>query len=196
MAARKKQTRRKKVSPAKKRPRKQNAFPVVGRCPLPGGRCSNPLAFTMQHQQQTQWCWAAVAVSVNLYYQSGSGWTQCKLANNALGQTTCCADGGSTQCNQPWYLDAALGIVGNLDSWNSGKATLTAVKTEINGCRPFCLRIGWTGGGGHFVAIYGHSGNNLNIGDPWYGNSIQSYAVFPGGYHGGGTWTHDYYTQA
>ncbi len=39
-----------------------------GKIKLPAVRCANPLAFTMQHQDQTQWCWAATAVSVNLYY--------------------------------------------------------------------------------------------------------------------------------
>jgi hypothetical protein len=179
--------------PSTRRPRKRQ--PVLATLMLPAPRCSNPLAFVMQHQQQTQWCWAAVAVSVNLYYHPGSGWTQCKLANTALGQATCCVNGATPACNQPWYLDKALQIVGDLASWNAGKAALAAVKSEINGCRPFCLRIGWNGGGGHFVAIYGHSGSNINIGDPWYGNSIQNYPSFPGTYHGGGTWTHDYYTR-
>src|SRR5688500_4926418 len=30
--------------------------------------------FTMQHQLQTQWCWAATSVSVRLYYRPFSGW--------------------------------------------------------------------------------------------------------------------------
>jgi hypothetical protein len=158
--------------------------------------CPNPLAFAMQHQLQTRWCWSATAVSVSLYYHPASGWTQCKLANSALGQSTCCSNGASSACNKDWYLDNALQIVGSLSTWNSGKATLGTVQAEITNCRPFCLRIGWTGGGGHFVAIYGFSGSNLNVGDPWYGNSIVNYATFPGGYRGGGSWTHNYFTKA
>jgi hypothetical protein len=158
--------------------------------------CPNPLAFAMQHQVQNQWCWSATAVSVNLYYHPASGWTQCKLTNSAFGQTTCCSNGASAACNQAWYLDKALQIVGNLNTWSSGKAALNTVQTEITSCRPFCLRIGWTGGGGHFVAVYGFSGDNLNVGDPWYGNSIVSYATFPQAYHGGGSWTHNYFTRA
>ena len=34
------------------------------------------LAFTMQTQLQTQWCWAANSVSVSLFYDSASGWTR------------------------------------------------------------------------------------------------------------------------
>jgi hypothetical protein len=162
---------------------------------LPPLGCGNPLTFTMQHQQQTQWCWAATAVSVNLYYHPASGWVQCALANSALGQTTCCANGSSSSCNKAWYLDRALKIVGNLNTWSTGKAGFPSVQTEIGNCRPLCLRIGWNGGGGHCVAIYGYAGTNINIGDPWYGNSVIGYAPFPGGYHGGGTWTHSYFTK-
>src|SRR5947207_5493093 len=104
-----------------------------------GGACGNPLGFTMQPQQQTEWCWAAVSVSVNLYFHATSGQTQCAVANTAMGQTTCCPDGGSTQCNQPWFLDLALQLVGDLNAWSSGKAALASVKTEVLACRPFCL---------------------------------------------------------
>jgi hypothetical protein len=34
------------------------------------------ISFAMQTQQQTQWCWAAVAVSVARYYTPWTGWTQ------------------------------------------------------------------------------------------------------------------------
>jgi len=160
-----------------------------------GGVCGNPLGFTMQQQQQTQWCWAAVSVSVNLYYHPASGQTQCAVANTAMGQTTCCADGSTAQCNQPWFLDQALQIVANLNAVTGGKAAFTSGQTEINGCRPLCLRIGWNGGGGHFVAIYGFRRKNISIGDPWYGNSVVAYSSFPSTYQGGGSWTDSYTTK-
>src|SRR5258708_20108493 len=105
------------------------------------GGCGNPLGFTMQTQQQTQWCWAAVSVSVNLYYHPTSGQTQCTVANTAMGQTTCCTDGSTAECNQPWFLDQALQIVGNLNALTSGKTALTNIKPEINQSRPFSLPI-------------------------------------------------------
>jgi Papain-like cysteine protease AvrRpt2 len=186
--------------PAKKKPLprslKLHAMRSGGHGTTATGACGNPLAFAMQIQQQTQWCWAAVSVSVNLYYHATSGQTQCAVANTAMGQTTCCTDGGNMQCNQPWFLDQALQLVDDLNAWSSGKATLAAVKTEVGACRPFCLRIAWNGGGGHFVAIYGFSRRLLNIGDPWYGNSVVTYDTFPGTYQGGGTWTDNYTTKA
>ena len=158
--------------------------------------CGNPLGFVMQPQQQTQWCWAANSVSVNLYYHPASGQTQCAVANTVMGQTTCCADGNTAQCNQPSFLDQALQVVGNFNAWSSGKATLATVTAEIDQCHPFCLRIGWNGGGGHFVTVYGYSRRSLTIGDPFYGNSVVTYATFPSAYQGGGTWTDNYTTKA
>jgi len=107
-----------------------------------------------------------------------------------------CQNGGSAQCNQPWFLDQALQIVGNLNAWSPGKAALATVKAEINGCRPFCLRIAWNGGGGHFVTVYGYSWWGINIADPWYGTSAVPYATFPSTYQGGGTWTDNYTTKS
>ena len=183
----------------------KRARPVLDRLPrcirvrrikLPTIACRNPLAFTMQHQEQTQWCWSATSVSVNLFYHPASGWTQCSCANATLGQTTCCTAGNSAQCNTPFYLDLALKTVANFKSMSGVKAALSRVRTEIRQCRPLCLRIGWNGGGGHFVAVYGYSGTNINIGDPWYGDSVVSYGAFPSSYNGGGTWTHTYFTKA
>jgi hypothetical protein len=168
---------------------------------LAGGAptCGNPLRFTMQQQQQTQWCWAAVSVSVNLFYHRASGQTQCAVANVAMNQSTCCQDGSTAQCNQPWFLDPALQIVGNLNAWSAGKAAFGKVRNEVDNCRPLCLRIGWYGGGGHFVTAYGYStrpNQRISIADPWYGNSVVPYAPFPSGYQGGGTWTDSYTTRA
>src|SRR5947207_15958187 len=38
------------------------------------------LDVNMQHQQHTEWCWAAVGASVSLYYKPSSTWTQCSIA--------------------------------------------------------------------------------------------------------------------
>lgn len=173
-------------------PSSLNLQPMAGR----GRGCGNPIGFTIQHQDWIEWCWAANAVSVNLYYHPASGQTQCALANIALGQTTCCVDGSTPECNQPWFLDQALQLVGNLNAATSGKIAMNKVKSEIDNCRPLCMRIGWTGGGGHFTTVYGYAGQHLYIGDPWYGNSVVTYQTFPSTYQGGGTWTDSYTTQS
>lgn len=179
-----------------KRAFKLKKLPIKGKvCP------SRVLSFIIQIQQQTQWCWSACAVSVNHYYSPGSNWTQCTLVNVALGQSNCCSSGGSAACNQPWFLDRALAITGNFVSYSSGKASMATITGEINGDRVLGMRIGWSGGGGHFTIIYGYKDcgstgtQNVYVGDPWYGSSVQAYRSFPAGYHGGGSWSGSYFTK-
>ena len=158
------------------------------------------LAFSMQHQEQTNWCWSAVSTSVSHFYNPGSGWTQCGLANAELGQTTCCANGASPQCNVDGYLDRALGRTGNLQSWAGGAIALGRVEQEVNAGRVVGVRIGWAGGGGHFVALAGYADAGSGAGfvsveDPWYGPSRVSYDSVRTAYQGSGSWTHTYYTR-
>jgi hypothetical protein len=53
------------------------------------------LDFTMQHQQQTNWCWAAVSTSVALFYDPVSTWTQCAVAS-AKESFSLRSDGGAS----------------------------------------------------------------------------------------------------
>jgi hypothetical protein len=157
------------------------------------------LPFTMQTQQQTQWCWSAVATSVDRFYTATSTQTQCALVNAELGQTTCCTNGGSTACNQPWFLDRALTRVGNLDRVTSGTATWAQIRAEIDAGRPLGVRIGWSGGGGHFVIIEGYTeagGLFLRVEDPWFGTSTVTDGTLRTAYQGTGSWTHTYYTRS
>jgi len=158
------------------------------------------LAFTMQHQQQTQWCWAAVSTSVSLYYDTSSTWTQCTVVNAELGQTTCCQNGSTSACNQPWYLDLALQRTGNLDAVSGGTTSFADVRTQIDAGRLLGARIGWSGGGGHFAVIEGYKpgpgDQRVAVDDPWYGASDITYNTFASSYQGTGSWTHSYTTES
>ena len=157
---------------------------------------TNPLAFAMQPQAMTNWCWSAVATSIGLFYATGQ-WTQCAVVNTVLQKTTCCTTAGASECNVPSYLELSFAVTKSFGSKVSGKPLLTAVSAEIDAGRPLGLRVGWSGGGGHFLAVYGYASNTqmLNIADSIYGSSVQAFATFPSTYHGGGTWTHTYYTK-
>ena len=153
--------------------------------------------YEMQHQQQTNWCWSAVATSTSIYYNPGSNWTQCNLANNALGQNSCCQNGGTPQCNKAWYLDRALSITGNFDHMTYSAESLDSVQGQANAAKPLGARIGWSGGGGHFVMLTGVGNNSMvAVEDPWYGPSYISYNTFKTSYKGSGTWTHSYFTKS
>ncbi len=73
---------------------------------------------------------------------------------------------------------------------------MSDLQTEINACRPLCLRIGGTDGGGHFVALTGYGIDTVNVADPWYGTSTREFSGFPASYQGGGGWTHTYLTKS
>jgi len=159
------------------------------------------LAFNMQAQTQSNWCWAATSTSVSHFYWWASPWTQCKVANGELNLTTCCQSPVPSACNVPWYLDRALTRTHNFVSIVSGTVGFDQVKAEIDAGRPVGARIGWSGGGGHFVAIYGYTQvlgvlDYFDIDDPIYGKSHISVSDFTNNYQGSGSWTHTYFTKS
>jgi hypothetical protein len=153
------------------------------------------LVFTMQHQQQTNWCWAANGASVAAYY--GDTWTQCAVANGELGRNDCCSPtGASGACNVYGFLDQALSVVGHFDHMTGGTATRSVVTTEIDAGRPVGARTAWSGGGAHFVQLIGVlPGDLYAVDDPIFGKSDVSRSVFTTTYQGSGSWTHTYFTR-
>lgn len=161
-----------------------------------GGAPVLSIDFRVARQLQTQWCWAAVSSSVSAYYPGGPSWSQCAVASAELGGP-CCQAGGSFQCNQPWYLENALTRVDHLACAFPAAVASSDVADELNHNRPVALRVGWSGGGGHFLAIRGIQPGGqddiLYLTDPIYGESlIQRTALLGGGYQGSGSWTHSY----
>jgi hypothetical protein len=157
------------------------------------------LQFNMQFQVQSNWCWSATTASVNRYYNPYSTWTQCSLANAHLGQTTCCANGSSPQCNVPSVLSDVLTLAGNLRSFEGQSAALSKLQPEIDAGRPVAARIGWSGGGGHFVVLEGYRAgitSMVAVEDPIFGSSDITYDTFRTNYQGSGSWTHTYYTKS
>ena len=159
---------------------------------------SKQLAFNMEAQTQSNWCWAATSTSVSHYYWFWSNWTQCRVAGAELNRNDCCNSPVPSPCNVPWFLDRALTRTNNFVSI-AGPVAFSAVKAEIDAGRPVGARIGWSGGGGHFVCIYGYSSflndEYFDIDDPIYGKSHLRVADFSSNYQASGTWTHTYFTK-
>lgn len=161
---------------------------------------SKQLAFNMQTQTQSNWCWAATSTSVSHFYWFWSTWTQCRVANGELGHSDCCGSPVPSACNVPWYLDKALTRTHNFVSIIGQQASFQQVREEIDAGRPVGARIGWNGGGGHFMVIYGYSRflgmEYFDIDDPIYGKSHLAVSDFANNYQGSGTWTHTYFTKS
>jgi hypothetical protein len=136
---------------------------------------------------------------VKQFFTPGYSITQCEQANNQLKLTTCCADGSSAGCDVPWYLNFALDGLGNFARMSGSALSFAEVQSQIRVSRPVGCRIGWSGGGAHFVAIDGldpASPNQLlSIKDPIYGTSVVPYNTFSTSYQGIGSWTTSYLTK-
>ena len=113
----------------------------------------------MQHQEQTQWCWAAVSVSVAIFYHTTT-FKQCDMANWAFAQTTCCVDGSTAQCNKPSTLLAALTHVGHMNRHHRRALNLPETIAEINGDHP--VGVGHGAVEGDAVDIAGLDGPGLS----------------------------------
>ncbi|MEJ8854522.1 papain-like cysteine protease family protein [Variovorax robiniae] len=156
------------------------------------------LRFPVQAQLQSQWCWAAVAASVSRYYVPATTWTQCRVANVQWGRTDCCGTGASGPCNNPSVLGTALTTVGHFDHQTSVQESLQTLENELVVGRPLCIRIGWSGGGGHFIVASGVEDDSFVwVSDVGGGTTaLVAYDTLRTNYRGSGTWTHSYFTHA
>ncbi len=156
------------------------------------------LPLSVPHQEQDNWCWAATSDGVAHYYDASTTWTQCGIANADLGRTDCCGGGAAGACNVYGFLDQALSTVGHFDHMAGGAADFQTVDHEIDARRPMGVRVAWSGGGAHFVAIGGYRERPVqyvHVEDPFYGPSDVPYSTLQNGYQGSGTWTHSYWTK-
>jgi hypothetical protein len=167
--------------------------------------------FNMQTQDETEWCWAAVAVSINAYLDPPAGdggptWTQPSLATQVLAQelqwnpaVDCSAD-PSEECDRPAGLNDALSITGNLmpDGYRSNCfLDFASLQSWMDQQLPVGARILWPGGGAHFIALSGYqvfaSGEQkVVVQDPLYGPSVQDYSSLRGQYICHGSWNDTY----
>jgi hypothetical protein len=164
------------------------------------------LSFKVQRQEKSEWCWAAVSVSVNRFFRPDSKHTQCAIAGTALGLS--CCDGAqpvpSDSCNAPHALHPVLGRFHLLAADPIvNPLTFNQVRTEIDAGRPVCVLIKWLDNKGqvtdrgHFIALDGYRVTPaqkmfVSITDPFYGSSETAFDHFvngKGGYRDGrGVW--------
>jgi hypothetical protein len=156
----------------------------------------------MQPQQQSSWCWSAVATSVGLLFKTG-GWTQCGTVNGCLNRSDCCTSPTPGPCNVYGLLDVSLTYT---KSFNGplifGSIIVADVETQLGSENPVCVRVAWNGGGAHFLSIAGYSypadnpsSVTIYLQDSFYGPTSMAFDDFATDYHCGGEWTHTYLTR-
>lgn len=163
------------------------------------------VALEMETQCHSNWCWAAVAVSVAAHYGSG-GVRQCDIANLELKRKDCCrhpCNAKHVDFNVASMLASPLNRLRCLDRLaRNERAKPAEVRAELAAGRPLCVRTVWRDGGAHFVAIVGYRPDTTDDGvlvvdDPFWGPGEYSYARFAEHYQLlGGRWTDTYYTRA
>jgi len=166
------------------------------------------LDLEIQRQRHSEWCWAAVSTSVELFFDPSSKLEQCRVVSREL-HKACCRQLDRDQvktCNIPETLDGPLSKLGWLKKGpNSGPMSFEAIRREIDEGRPVGVRIQWRADGkltgGHFIVIAGYRVTEagvpfLFLRDPFFPASQMTYKSFcdrNGGYHDGeGIWTHHY----
>jgi hypothetical protein len=150
----------------------------------------------METQQLGNWCWAAVSVSVDKYFNPASTRTQCQVASAVTGTATCCSTPGP--CNTVERLDTALTVVARLKTTLLRPLAAPEIQSEIAAFRPVCVRIGWADGGGHFVAVDGigrsPSGETIvHVVDPLFDDSVVTLDELLSAYQGSGQWTSTFF---
>ena len=136
-----------------------------------GFNCVGKLTgYAAECQQQNQWCWAAVAVSIARYFKPTSAVTQCSLATSVLsgelhGANCCsglvpsCLDRNppeSTLCDRPRSTGDALLVTGNVGNpVPLGPLGFDDIKQRLAaGSLIACGKD--QNGGSHAGVIYGH----------------------------------------
>lgn len=154
-------------------------------------------------QEHSNWCWAASSVDVLRFY--GMNPNQCDVVNWAYGINYAC---GNNSFYWNSWANTANGMYGSsgsiqdiLNSWgvsNQAYATYlswNSIVSDVNANRPFVIRFGWYGGGGHFMVGYGYydQGGTPMVGymNPWPGEgyswSNYNWMVYAAYDH---SWTH------
>lgn len=152
------------------------------------------MPFNIQTQQQTLWCWAAVAASIDAYFAPSAAKDQSTVADGVLHRGDCSPT--NRHCNQTSPLQDALKVVGKLREPPLTKPLeFDALRQQIDQKLPVCVRIEWPDGGGHFVVISGYSITPLGkqmviVKDPWYVDSVLAFEELSSDYLlAGGTWS-------
>jgi hypothetical protein len=159
-----------------------------------------PTQFPIQKQDQSEWCWAAVALSIEKYFNSKATLTQREIAQKVLETKSSATDYSNdvVAWNVPAKLSDALRVIGRLRGNPAGRVRFEEISQEIDARRPVCARIEWQGEGSHFVVITGYEvlrsgARHVAVADPQYPGSMMDFEEFQDSYHGDGKWVETFF---
>lgn len=168
----------------------------------------NYLGVEQVTQEHSNWCWAASSVDVLKWY--GANPSQCGVTNWAFGRNDACSSAAfywNSGANSP---NALYGQNGSVQAilWNSGvdataynsALSWNTIVNDVDAGRPFVMRFGWYGGGGHILVGYGYDDEQgtkyVGYMNPWPGEgytwSTYAWTVSAAYDH---SWTHSLRTS-
>jgi Papain-like cysteine protease AvrRpt2 len=167
------------------------------------------LTFSIEHQDQDQWCWAAVTISICRFYKDQRWQHQCNLVNeilsSILGGVDCCEDGASDNCNISFSLSDVLNTTGHLVQLVQGVVSFEDLNQEIEvRQRPLAIRIVFSDFiTRHFIVVVGcmqtPDGKQwVKVADPSQstGNTTSiEYTSLLNDYRPGATWDQSYFSS-
>jgi hypothetical protein len=162
-----------------------------------GGAIPASRRFVVEPQQQPEWCWAAVAVSVEKYFNPASPLRQCDVATSVVGGDPCREP---VPADKPEALDVALRKINRLKKSVSRPLSFNELRQEIDANRPLCAGIRWRSGGGHFVILSEYEiapsgARHVHVEDPLNPSGTLNFDEFTNFYYGDGEWVESYLVQ-
>lgn len=146
--------------------------------------------FTMHPQELVNLCWAAVALSVDIWRDQPGHWTNlCEVVSDALNNPACCSSLSSSQCNVPGEIKETLILHGRFGgrhptpNLESRDRIWKDIKHEIDAGRVVCATIRRQPSRVlHIVVICGYAEDTttkrLSILDPWENPIDMPYVSF------------------
>jgi hypothetical protein len=126
--------------------------------------------FFLPRQEQSNWCWAAVAVALHDYFKS-QHLDQCSLVQAVRAPTAvdCCTHPSDSRCNAISAISSALAEIGisrrSEPPQPQGTLAFHTIREDLERDRPLiCLMSGVGAQGDHYVIIVGCF---LRNGVPW-----------------------------
>lgn len=156
------------------------------------------LNLTVDKQKLSNWCWAAIGVSLSRYYnrkEVSQEYVAAAIFNVADDEENIL---NNKEFNTDQRLDKVLELLSCFSHWSLGKPSFDRIKVEINNGRPVCVRIQWYKGGSHYVVIKGYrdKGTSLQIEDSLTGYNECFYDEFPKKYKNtGAVWIETFWTE-
>jgi Papain-like cysteine protease AvrRpt2 len=112
--------------------------------------------FVAEKQELSNWCWAAVTLSLLKYYGHTTFSSQRELVQFIIDKKYCCNGRGCGVCNRPWYIGEVLHKVGILGQSIPSPITQSELDAALKHRNPVVMVVKWDSIATGHTLIIGH----------------------------------------